>query len=130
METVVVKNNSGQTLLTHGVRVKPLRETNKDQEFEFKTPLEASDFADHINSHPHKGLKALYAGAEGGELAGTTSETAVAALLEELKEMSDKDLKAKCKEMKFSGYSSLKGDDLVNLIVANTQAENVQSEQE
>lgn len=120
METVVVLNNSGMTLQIFGKRVRPLREFVGDQSFDFETPEKAIQFEQYLNQHEHKGLTAIYAGTEAVE---EKELTVLIAQSEELKALDVKQLKAKCKDMKLTGYSSLKEADLIALIIANTKAE-------
>jgi hypothetical protein len=61
---VVVANATGMVISTMGKRILSLRETLKDQEFEFSTPELAQKFTNNVNGRNKKGLKALFAGAE------------------------------------------------------------------
>lgn len=130
--TVVVTNASGVRVSLHGRRIKSLRETVQDQEFPFEKDGDAVRFADAVNAIKQRGLCALYAGTEteessaGGQIDMATSDGEKIVLkptsLElELKAMSVKDLKAMCKSKGLSNYSALNEDELIQLIIKNTQ---------
>ncbi|QUM78793.1 Rho termination factor N-terminal domain-containing protein (plasmid) [Moritella sp. 24] len=131
--TVVVTNASGVRVTIQGRRIKSLRETIQDQEFPFKKDGDAVRFADSINGMNQRGLSALYAGTETEESSvesgvidmSTSSDDAAVistlALEKELKELTVKDLKAMCKSKGLSNYSALNEDELIQLIIKNTQ---------
>ncbi|MGF1905275.1 Rho termination factor N-terminal domain-containing protein [Aliivibrio salmonicida] len=110
--TVVVTNMSGQAVSILGHRIKPLRETAKEQEFGFDKDQTAQEFDQTIKKLNIRGLSAIYAGVE-VESDGGKDQT----LEEQLRENTVAELKAKCKLLGITGYSSLKEDDLINLIL-------------
>lgn len=139
---VVVTNRTGHAFTIIGCRIKPLRETAKDQEFPFDTENTAQEFTNAVNEKEIIGLSALFAGDESkepelveGELVETGDETKEPKLVEgelvetgdkavirkELEALTTQELKAKCKERGLSGYSKLKEQELIDLLVGNPE---------
>ncbi|EKO3439466.1 hypothetical protein NTE19_003358 [Vibrio fluvialis] len=129
MQIVIVTNNSGIRLNHMGKRIKSLRDVKGDQQFSFKTCVEALAFEKFLNDHAAKGLKAVYSPAaedlekegivikteETGE--GVISDEAIKALAAELEANNNKDaLLALAAEMKLEDYESLNKGPLAELI--------------
>lgn len=114
--TVVVTNMSGQAVSILGHRIKPLRETAKEQEFGFDKDQTAQEFDQTIKKLNIRGLSAIYAGVEvEAKSDGGEDQT----LEEQLRDKTVAELKAECKRLSIAGYSSLKEDDLITLILEN-----------
>ena len=112
-KVVVVTNRSGYAIAIQGHRIKPLRETAKDQEFPFSSVESAQEFTDSVNNKGVVGLSALFAGDESQE-----PET------QNYASLSITELKALCKERGLSGYSKLKEPELIELLDQNPLVEN------
>jgi hypothetical protein len=102
---VVVANSTGMSIGTMGKRILSLRETLKDQEFEFSTPELAQKFTNDINGRNKKGLTALFAGTE-----LTDKELLVTEGVEPLTDVTKVEVAAKAKVEKAKAAAKIKAE--------------------
>lgn len=142
---VSVENNTGTNLMLMGRQIKPLREFVGQQDFSFEYHFDAQSFADAINERNQLGMSAVVSVPDSelesstesvridsvatvdvpqaAETSTTSSEESSDSLVNandsyvlSLKDKTVKELRAECKRLGLSGYSSLKENELITLL--------------